>query len=102
MSIVRWNIVRCIFIAALFSGCVPLPIYEELQKKVSAVEADKNILKKKAYACADQNRKLAEELKAAKLPVKNPIDKSELDEIKKQSLREAEKGYRDRVKRRND
>jgi len=89
-----------IFTMLIFlTGCVPMPVYEQLQKKISTVESEKNTLKKELDQCGEKNTKLTNELKASKLPVKNVIDSDQLDEIKKRSLGEAEERYKLRIKR---
>lgn len=70
-------------------GCVPIPIYQENQKKVSALQAQLNLARKRLEECEGQNKNLKSQPKPS--PVKIVIEQDELNEIKKKSLEEAER-----------
>lgn len=86
--------------ALLLGGCVPLPIYQEQQKKLSAALADRNALTQDILTCEKQNKRLIEALKSRpRVMTKDPIDQKELDEIKKKALEDAERRFKLRMRK---
>jgi hypothetical protein len=79
---------KLVLCLVFLEGCVPFPLYQDLQKKLSVSKAEINDIKKKLEACEDQKKELKAQPKAS--PAKISIEQDELEAIKKQSLREAE------------
>lgn len=88
------RIVACLF---LLSGCVPLSQYQELEKSLSATKAERDVMKKVIDVCESRNKKLKETKKTG--PVTPVINETELEEIKKEALSEAERKYKARINR---
>lgn len=80
------------------TSCVPVPVYKELQKKISASQKERNDLRKQLNQCEEQNKNLTGKLNEKPLPVRQPIDQVELEAIKKQALEEVKKKYNDKQK----
>lgn len=93
----------CIFI--LLTGCVPLPVHQELQKKLSVRNAQANNQVKELEKCEAENRELKKALKERPVQVierpvlnKEPIKQEELEEIKKKALEDAERRFKLRMR----
>ena len=87
-------------------GCVPLPVHQELQKKLSAVSYDRNALTRNLRKCERQNKHLIDALKAKpttiierSVPGKEPLKPEELDAIKKKALDNAERSFKERMRK---
>lgn len=93
--------VSAAFLLILLTGCVPIPVYQELQKKMSSVQEEKNNLKKKLEQCEGKIKKLQEDMKME--PPKQtinqkPLAPSELEEIKRKALDDTEKRFQLRIR----
>jgi len=89
-----------IAIAISLGGCVPFPVYQEQQKKLSAALADRNMLTQDMINCEKQNKRLIEALKARpRVITKDSIDSKELDEIKRKALEDAERRFKLRMRK---
>ena len=82
-------------VVMFFTSCVPMPVYQELKRKLSASQEERNFLKKSLKDCETENKKLTE----TPPPVRKPIDKEELEEIKRKAFEEVDQNYKLRTRR---
>ncbi len=89
--------------AIFLGGCVPIQLYQDQQKKLSSINAERNNLTKELKKCDKQNKDLVDALKAKptttiiEKQVAEPLKPEELDEIKRQALQEAERKFKLRM-----
>jgi len=78
----------------ILMGCVPLGLHE---KRLSAINAERNVLRKKLNECEGKPKIHAPvQIQIQSRPT---IDQAELEQIKKKALEEAEQNYKLRMNR---
>ncbi len=97
----KW--IATVLFSAVVPGCVTLQEYQQLQIKVGRMENEKTYLQSELHNCREETERLRDNSKKTlSPPVKKDIEKSDLDEIKKKALEEAEQKFQDRVKTQNE
>lgn len=93
---------RLAFGLLVFTGCVPLTQYQDLEMRMSVQMAQRNQESKDIATCEERIKTLKEQLKQKPTTttivvpaVTKPIDQKELDEIKKKALIEAERSSKE-------